>query len=71
MKDIKDIQETNKISRNVGGRSGNKRVFRGGAKHLRGRRGGPYPRRGGGRFNQANSQNRGPKNGQKGAETKK
>ena len=71
VKDIKDIQETNKISRNVGGRSGNKRVFRGGAKHLRGRRGGPYPRRGGGRFNQANSQNRGPKNGQKGAETKK
>ena len=28
---------------------------------MRGRRGGPYPRRGGGRFNQANSQNRGPK----------
>lgn len=78
VKDIKDIQEMNKISRNVGSRYGNKRVFRGGARFIRGKRGAPYQtRRGAGRYPQSysqyiyNSQNKQSKNGQKGAETKK
>ena len=75
VKDIKDIQETNKISRNVGGRFGTRRIFRGGARHMRGRRVGPYhTRRGYVRsFNsnfQSYNQSRASKNGQKGAENK-
>ena len=72
VKDIKDIQ-TNKISRNVGGRFGTRRIFRGGACHMRGRRGGPYhTRRGYVRSFNSNFQSyRASKNGQKGAENKK
>lgn len=82
VKDIKDIQEMNKLSRNVGGRFGNKRVLWGGARYMRNRRGGPYhTRRGSGRYMRSNfqnynqnynhNQNRASKNEQKGAENKK
>ena len=76
VKDIKGIQETNKICRNVEGRSGNRRIFCKGARHIRGRIGGLYhTRRGYGRSFNSNfltyNQNRASKNGQKGTENKK
>lgn len=73
VKDIKDIQEMNKISRNVSmyrSQYANRRVFRGGARFLRGGRRPPY-RRGNPMARTYQFQQHRPKNGQKSEASKK